>query len=73
MINSGFAISSVQLFFMQKISFDTFGVSIHDFFRNMFVWVTLSGDILGVIRKARIFLLVDLREFFSDLLESGDW
>ena len=56
LLYSGFVLSSVQLFFMQKISFDTFGVSIHDFFRNMFVWVTLSGDILGVIRKARFFL-----------------
>ena len=40
LLYSGFVLPDVQIFFVQKISFATFGVSIDDFLRDTLVWAT---------------------------------
>ena len=41
LLYSGFVLPNVQIFFVKKISFATFGVSIDDFFqKDTLVWVT---------------------------------
>ena len=40
LLYSGFVLPNVQIFFVQKISFATFGVSIDDFLRDTLVWAT---------------------------------
>ena len=40
LLYSGFVISNAQIFFVQKISFATFEVSIDDFIRDTLVWAT---------------------------------
>ena len=49
LLYSVFVLSNVQIFFVQKISFATFGVSIDDFIRDILVWAT-AYDVCNVKR-----------------------
>ena len=51
LLNSGFVLPNVQIFFVQKISFATFGVSIDDFF---FRYAGLGYSLLVILRNISI-------------------
>ena len=57
LLYSGFVLPNVQIFFVQKISFATFGVSIDDFFTRC------AG--LGYSLLACVITLVDITGFWS--------
>ena len=40
LLYSGFVLQNVQIFFVRKISFATFGVSIDGFLRDTLVWAS---------------------------------
>ena len=53
LLYSGFVLPNVQIFFVQIISFATFGVSIDDFLRDTLVWAAayIIGVVFGNLRR----------------------
>ena len=50
LLYSGFVLPNVQIFFVQKISFATFGVSINDFLRDTLVWATAYIQTIDILK-----------------------
>ena len=76
LLYSGFVLPNIQIFFVQKISFATFGVSIDDFFTRYAglgysLFVTLCGMIVTLMNSSVSLFLFLLMGYLCLFLPHG--